>query len=527
MRTTPPTCDALLALASADAPVEAFSEALDALDVGDADLACLAEGDVAVDYLDRVRASLDASPPAPEPPPLPRPVLGTLQVAAEEALVDTVLANGLRVTVVADPRLTEAAVVHRVDVGSAHEGPEEEGLAHLVEHMLFEGTAEHSGDVWDAFLYDLGATANATTTWDETTYYTTVPPEGLVELLDLEAERFRAPLIDEELLAIERQVVADELRLRGGIDPSARLVARIRARLMPQHPYGRPIGGTEDSVLGQSRDNVEAFHARHYVASNMHVVIVGPQDADEVLAVVSARYADLGRGEPTPAVASVELVERRTRVREPGTSERLVGVVWELPGFETCPEDEEGREPCIQGYVGDELAVALLESAGADYIGELLSQETLLHTPVTIASWRGEGGGFLAVFAPRRRAASIAAWNVAWTSCTTCGACAGVYVKPPLRKNPSGRLVRRMATQGSRVWITDEAIERARTELLMAEYATAWDATARALAVADRVSHGLGPSDSLHTWVGSLTEQDVRRRYGQVIRDDGEVIRVR
>ena len=158
-------------------------------------------------------------PPRPRPP-VRTPMLGGLETATSPQTIQVVLKGGLRVVVTGDPALTVSTVVTTVHAGSAVEGEQTAGLAHLVEHLMFEGLVD--GSTWMDRAEDLGAFANAWTDYDSTRFLTSVAPDALAEALALEGRRFAEPLSTERLAA-ERLVVQDEVRLRDGLEPGLEL----------------------------------------------------------------------------------------------------------------------------------------------------------------------------------------------------------------------------------------------------------------------------------------------------------------
>ncbi len=205
----------------------------------------------------------------------PRTVAG-LPIARAGSSVEATLANGLDVTIVGDPMLSMVAVVHRIGVGAGQESPTEQGLAHQLEHVLFNGTERVPEDDWWAFFDRVGGYANAWTSHDATTTLSRVVPEALPELLDLEADRFLNLRVDPAVLMQEQLVVEDEIRLRTSTSPMVRMEQALRVELLGPHPYGRPVGGAPGFETDHAAAEVQAFFEHHYVAENMHLIVVGP-----------------------------------------------------------------------------------------------------------------------------------------------------------------------------------------------------------------------------------------------------------
>ncbi|RMG46061.1 MAG: insulinase family protein, partial [Acidobacteria bacterium] len=215
-------------------------------------------------------------------------------------LVARTLDNGLHVTVLPLPESPVVATQMWVHVGSANEDAHSRGFAHLFEHLMFGGTAEHSKkDYW--LLHEIhGGDDNAYTAFDETVYVSTIPPEGHDELLALEADRLVNLKLTEENLANEKRIVTEELRLRTENDPLARVLHRAFKEVLGEHPYGPTPIGTKEDIARADLDECRRFYRRFYNPSNVHLVIVGPVDPQRTLARVEELFGRLPGGEGPP-----------------------------------------------------------------------------------------------------------------------------------------------------------------------------------------------------------------------------------
>jgi hypothetical protein len=140
------------------------------------------------------------------------------------------LANGLRVVVVPDHRVP--VVTHMVwyAVGAADEGPDEHGVAHYLEHMMFKGTAAYPKGALDRFVTRRGGWHNATTSMDNTNYFQRLPKSALPHVMAMEADRMVNLRIDDADVASERAVVLEK-------DPVERLRPSV---VKPRTPLGDP-----------------------------------------------------------------------------------------------------------------------------------------------------------------------------------------------------------------------------------------------------------------------------------------------
>jgi predicted Zn-dependent peptidase len=467
--------------------------------------------------------------------------LGGLPSALAEGLVDRVLPNGLHLTVAADPRLAVSVVIHRVAVGSAQEVAGETGAAHLVEHLMFAGTAAFPEDAWWRDLSGIGGDANAFTGWDDTTYVTRVVPEGLETVLRMEADRFGAFDPTEEALRREQAVIADELRLSTGLGVAGRRDEGRRRALLGDHPYGRPIGGDAAAVAAMSRDRALAFHRRTYGAANVHLVIVGPHDAAAVAARVEELYAGMPRGEVPTAVPTLALVPARSAV-EPrvGPRRRLAGMAWPLGPNRPCLE---GREPtaCSDDYWATQVALVVLARDGVPELQRALSASALMRTRVEMDAWRGASGGYLVLAAERHAPLGVATWNILWTIASgtaflgeTALTLTGMnadrtfnILVPPYRHNPTPRRVREALDVHDGEWLNAGTIEAALDAARFGSLEQAWGAEARAAALVERGWLGLPLESDPAEDLEALSPEDLQAALQRILDQEGVRLHVR
>ena len=206
------------------------------------------------------------------------------------------LPNGLRVIVAPDRVAPVVAINLWYDVGSKHEQPGKTGFAHLFEHFMFQGSrhvakAEHLGIVQGA-----GGVCNATTYFDRTNYFETLPSHEVELGLWLEADRM-ATLMDalsQENLDNQRDVVKNEKRQSYDNRPYGSFYEKLMAAVFPVgHPYHHtPIGSMED-LDAASLDDVTAFFRTWYVPNNAVLTIAGDVDETPVLEAVERYFGPI------------------------------------------------------------------------------------------------------------------------------------------------------------------------------------------------------------------------------------------
>lgn len=199
------------------------------------------------------------------------------------------LENGLRIIVDEDHRAPVAAAQIWVQVGSADEGPGEEGLAHVHEHMLFKGTARRGvGDIAKE-VESCGGYMNAFTGYDETVYYITIQSDEWQLAIDILADVVQNAAFDPDELARELDVVLEELRQRQD-EPQITLFEGLYGKAFQKHPYCRPIIGSVESVSAFNREGILRFYERHYAPDNMVLVVTGDVEAEAVFALAERLF---------------------------------------------------------------------------------------------------------------------------------------------------------------------------------------------------------------------------------------------
>ena len=220
-------------------------------------------------------------------------------------VVTATLDNGLRVVVSEDHAVPSVSVSLWVDVGSRHESPGRTGLAHLFEHLMFQGSELVAEGEHLACLMAEGGRANATTSFDRTAYVEAVPRGALELALWLEADRHGhlLPALTQDNLDNQRDVVVEEKRQRYDTVPYGDALERVCRLLFPEgHPYHHPTIGSMTDLAAASLEDVHAFYTAHYGPSTSVLTLVGDITAQEGLALADRYLGHLSdRTAPRPA----------------------------------------------------------------------------------------------------------------------------------------------------------------------------------------------------------------------------------
>ena len=281
------------------------------------------------------------------------------------------LDNGLRVVLHADRSLPLVAVNLWYDVGSRNERPGKTGLAHLFEHMLFQGSAHVGTNDHFRYVQQVGGVANGSTWFDRTNYYETLPSHYLDLGLWLESDRmgFFLPALTEEKLATQRDVVLNERRQRVDNQPYGRAFERLHELLYPEgHPYRWPVIGYEEDIAGASMEDVAAFFGAYYVPNNAVLTLAGDFDPEQARDRVAVYFADIPAGPPVeqPLPLPPEIPSE--------TRETLIDAV-ELPRIYMGYPGPGYGEP--EWYAGDLLSIALADGKSSPMYEDLVYRRQL------------------------------------------------------------------------------------------------------------------------------------------------------
>jgi zinc protease len=219
------------------------------------------------------------------------------------------LPNGLQVVVIQDHRTPVVTEMIWYKVGSSDETPGKSGLAHFLEHLMFNGTEKHPANEFSQTVLKVGGNENAFTSSDYTAYFQRIPREKLPLMMEFEADRMTGLILNDEVVLPERDVVLEEYNMRVANNPEARLNEQIMAALYLNNPYHRPVIGWHHEIEQLNREDALAFYHRFYAPNNAILVIAGDTDVNEVRPLVEKNFGSIPAQPDIPA--------KRIRPQEP------------------------------------------------------------------------------------------------------------------------------------------------------------------------------------------------------------------
>lgn len=204
------------------------------------------------------------------------------------------LSNGFRIVTEHMPGLASASIGIWVAAGARHERPEQNGIAHFLEHMAFKGTERRSALQIAEAIEDVGGYINAYTSREVTAYYARVLQDDVPLALDVLSDILLNPVFDQSEIEIERGVILQEIGQ--ALDtPDDVIFDWLQEQAYPEQPLGRTILGPSDRVSSFQRDDLSRFVGQHYGPEQMILSAAGAVDHDALVRMAETLFGHLPR----------------------------------------------------------------------------------------------------------------------------------------------------------------------------------------------------------------------------------------
>ena len=226
-------------------------------------------------------------------------VFGLISISLGAEPSEYILSNGMKVLLVEVPKAPVATVQVWYKVGSRNEVMGRAGLSHMLEHMMFKGTARYPKGSFSRIIRKNGGIDNAFTGQDFTAYFENVAADRVGLALELEADRMQGLLLDHSEFQTERDVVKEERRLRSEDDPQGALVEALFAQAFLSHPYHWPVIGWFADLDAMSLEDLQRHYDTFYSPNNATLVVVGDIKSDSLLPTIKRLFEPIPRG-PSP-----------------------------------------------------------------------------------------------------------------------------------------------------------------------------------------------------------------------------------
>ncbi|HKA39785.1 MAG TPA: pitrilysin family protein [Burkholderiales bacterium] len=326
--------------------------------------------------------------------------------AASDAVEDK-LANGLRVIVKPDRRAPVAVMLLLYKVGSVDEVTGVTGVAHVLEHMMFKGTASVPAGEYSRLIAAAGGRDNAFTSNDLTGYFAALQKSELELALRLEADRMANLTLSPEEFAKEIKVVMEERRLRTDDRPRSLVYEQLMAAALTAHPYRNPIIGWMNDLENMRVEDAREFYRHWYAPDNATLIVVGDVDPAQVVALAGKHFGGIpSRSLPVrkPQEEPPQLGAKRVTVKAPAELPYVM-MVFRAPALRDAERDTEP-------YALEMLAAVLDGSQAARLNRTLVRKERIASAADAGYDGIARGSGFFYLSAtptPGKSAAEVEA----------------------------------------------------------------------------------------------------------------------
>jgi len=248
------------------------------------------------------------------------------------------LENGLEIVVI--PMKNNSNVITTdifYKVGSRNEVMGKSGIAHMLEHLNFKSTKNLEAGEFDKIVKSKGATNNASTSFDYTHYYIKSSTKNLETSVELFSELMENLNLKDEEFQVERDVVAEERRVRTDNPPIGYLYFRLFNTHYVSHPYHwTPIGFMND-IQTWTIDDIKAFHAKYYQPNNAILIVTGDVDEKEVFKIAQEKFGKIKNHVEIPPLKVAEPKRDgsiRQIIHKDNNSVDTIAIAYPIPNYE-------------------------------------------------------------------------------------------------------------------------------------------------------------------------------------------------
>lgn len=294
------------------------------------------------------------------------------------------LDNGMQVVVIEDHRAP--VVVHMVwyRTGAADEQPGKSGIAHFLEHLMFQGTENMAAGELSKTVEANGGSDNAFTTQDYTAYFQRVAADRLGLMMLMEADRMRHLKLSQSDVDTERDVILEERSTRIDNQPGALFNEEMQAALYRNSPYSIPVIGWRHEMEGLTREDALAHYRRFYAPNNATLIVAGDVQPAEVKAFAEQYYGPLSPSDNlAPRMRPQEPPSRAARhleMQDPRVSQPMLERLYLAP--ERNHDDQKTAAALIY----------LAELLGGDSATSFLGRALQFDNPIAVHTGAGYSG---------------------------------------------------------------------------------------------------------------------------------------
>ena len=220
------------------------------------------------------------------------------------------LRSGVRVVTAPMPHVESVSMGVWIGAGGRCEAAAQSGISHFLEHILFKGTTRRTAREISQAIEGRGGDINAFTQEENTCYYARVAAPHTWQALDVLLDMICHPRLSPADIRKERDVIIEEIMMVRD-QPHQQVEETLGELMWLNHPLGRPLAGTCETVKAIGREELLAYKARHYVPSNIVIAFAGKVDHAACVERVQAAFPGNGSAEPPPFLPSGKAVKRK------------------------------------------------------------------------------------------------------------------------------------------------------------------------------------------------------------------------
>ncbi len=274
------------------------------------------------------------------------------------------LPNGLQVLVLEDHRAPVVEQMVWYKIGAADEVRGVSGVAHFLEHLMFQGTDTLAPGELSQTVARNGGSDNAFTTEDYTAYFQRVAADRLPLMMQMESDRMRHLKLSQDDVDNERKVILEERSMRTDNDPGALFNEQMQAAMYLNSPYGTPVIGWRQEMEQLTREEALDWYHRYYAPNNAILIVAGDVQPDAVKALAEKYYGPL---EPTPGLGTrtrpqepPQLAERRLTMSDPRVSQPYLSRIYLVPERDHGDQKTAAALTMLSALLGGKPATSVL-----------------------------------------------------------------------------------------------------------------------------------------------------------------------
>ena len=202
------------------------------------------------------------------------------------------LKNGLRIVTHDIKDRDSIALGFWIGVGGRYEEDRFKGAAHFLEHIVFKGSQKYSCEEIKIRIEGVGGALNAFTSEEQTCFFAKIPSKHLRQTFDVLADMVVYPKITSKDVKKEKTVIVEEIKMYHDL-PQYFVLELLDGLLWPQHPLGKSLVGTAETVMAMSNNDLKGFHQRHYIPGNIVVAACGNLKHDSIVRLARKKFSKL------------------------------------------------------------------------------------------------------------------------------------------------------------------------------------------------------------------------------------------